>query len=115
MWSLEKYTIYCGLQNQKKGDKMEQINKELKKEGIFMPKISERTKNNLSKIIGTSYENIVDFELDEEIAFIEAKTGKKVVFSKDTRLGRGNPRLATGRIKTMEEVENEIKRVTDAK
>lgn len=92
-----------------------QNKRKLNKEGIFMPKISERTKSNISKNLGTSFERIVNFELDDEIAYVESKTGKKIVFSKNTRLGRGNPHLATGRIKTIEEVDREIKRITHAK
>lgn len=47
-------------------------------EDNFMPKISERTKESLSKNLGISYERIIAFELDEEIAFVESKTGKKI-------------------------------------
>lgn len=44
-------------------------------ENNFMPKISERTKENLSKNLGMSYEQIVNLEFDEEIALMKSKNG----------------------------------------
>lgn len=44
-------------------------------------KISERTKKNIEKNIGLSFEEIVNLDLDDEIEYVEKKTGKKLSFS----------------------------------
>lgn len=51
-------------------------------------KISERTKKNIEKNIGLSFEEIVNLDLDDEIEYVEKKTGKKLSFS-DKKLNGG--------------------------
>lgn len=68
--------------------------------------LSDETKALLEKRLGKTLSEIKRMDLDEEIAFVEGKTGKKLVFSRrvDSRMvSRGNPLLAQGRIITREQ------------
>lgn len=59
----------------------------------------------LEKRLGKSFCEISRMDLDEEISFVEKRTGRKLVFSRkvDSRMmSRGNPLLARGRITTKE-------------
>lgn len=86
----------------------------LKEEENFMPIISERTKNNMCSTIGLNYDEIINLDFDDEIAFVTKKNNKKPVFSNDTdkrKFGRGNPLLSRRKIKTIEEVDCGLKRI----
>ncbi len=68
--------------------------------------LSNETKALLEKRLGKTLSEIKRMDLDEEIAFVEGKTGRKLVFSRkvDSRMvSRGNPLLAQGRIITKEQ------------
>ena len=68
--------------------------------------LSNETKALLEKRLGKTLSEIKRMDLDEEIAFVEGKSGRKLVFSRkvDSRMvGRGNPLLAQGRIITKEQ------------
>lgn len=70
--------------------------------------LTEKTKALLEQRLGKSLSEIRRMDLEEEIAFVEKRTGKKLVFSRkiDSRMiGRGNPLLAQGRITTKEREE----------
>lgn len=81
---------------------------------IYMPKIKTRTKRNIERSIGLPLSQIVDLSIDEEISFIEKKSGKKLVFTKSNdsrRISRGNVLLALGRIMTMSEVNKKLDKI----
>ena len=68
--------------------------------------LTNETKILLEKKLGKSLTEIKQMDLDEEITFVEKKTGKKLHFSRkvDFRMmGRGNPLLAQGRLTTKEQ------------
>lgn len=77
-----------------------------------MYKINERTKRCLEATVGMPYDDIVKLDFEDEMNYVNKKTGKKLRFSgkqHSDRMGRGNPLIATGRIRTMEEVDKRIK------
>lgn len=79
-----------------------------------MPKISERTKKNLERSIGLSYEEIVNLSYDEEIKYIQDKNGKPITFSTtvdNRKRSRGNPLLALNRIRTIEYIDKRISKI----
>ncbi len=68
--------------------------------------LDNETKALLEERFGTSLSELSKMDLDEEIAFVEKRTGKKLVFSQnvDSRmLSRGNPLISKGRITTKEQ------------
>lgn len=81
---------------------------------VYMPKIQETTKRNLSKIVGLDYEEILKMDTVKEIAYVESRIGKPIVFSTRRtrqRVGRGNPLLARRKFRTLEEVEKKLGKV----
>ncbi len=79
-----------------------------------MPVISERTKKSLCSTIGLEFEKVVDLDFDEEIAFVTKKNNIKPVFSKKIdkrKMGRGNPLLAKRRLKSIDDVNEGLKRI----
>jgi hypothetical protein len=83
---------------------------------LFMPNISSRTKENLSKTIGTDLDNVRAFDLDEEIRFIESQNNKKIEYDNETYIAiRGNAHLATNQVTTIAEVRKGLKRIKYAK
>ena len=53
-------------------------------------------------------------DFDEEIFYVERKTGKAVKYSKnrdDRMVGRGNPLIVRRRIATMEDVDKKLKKL----
>ena len=76
--------------------------------------LNSETKALLEKRFGKSLSEIKQMDLDEEISFVEKKTGKKLVFSRkvDSRMmSRGNPLLAQGRITTKEQEDKWFKKL----
>lgn len=69
--------------------------------------LSIKTKEAIKNKIGISVEELIDFSDDQEKKYIEEKFGKIRFQAKidDRRIGRGNPLLAKGKIRTMEEVD----------
>lgn len=64
---------------------------------------SDETKALLEERFGKSLAEISRMNLDEEIAFVEKRTGRKLCFSTDVdprMISRGNPLLAQGRFVT---------------
>lgn len=81
---------------------------------VYMPEIQETTKRNLSKIVGLDYEEILKMDTVKEIAYVESRIGKPIVFSTRRtrqRIGRGNPLLARRKFRTLEEVEKKLGKV----
>jgi len=71
--------------------------------------ISEEAKKVLENSLGLPYEQLCGLDIHEEIAFVEAKKGKRPKFIHDPKkIGRGNPLLALGKITTMEEINKKI-------
>lgn len=82
----------------------------------FMPSISNKTKINLSKTIGTELDKVSSFDLDDEIHFIETQNHRKIEFDSETYIAvRGNPRLATNQVTTIAEIRRGLKRIKHAK
>lgn len=70
--------------------------------------IKEETKRNIESIVGKPLDEIQSMTLDEEIAHVESRTGKKLEFSKDVDwrfVSTGNPLISLGRCRTMEDVD----------
>jgi len=73
--------------------------------------IGKEAQRVLERDIGLTLSQIDALSLSEEIAYVQAKTGKPLTFPEilDTRkIGRGNPLLARGKVTTMEEVNAKI-------
>ena len=66
--------------------------------------LSEKTKKNLSELLGISYEKLINMDDDEIRLDLEKKTGKKVKWPKDAKVD-GLP------IKTMEDVNKGLDRL----
>lgn len=64
-------------------------------------RLSEKTKQLLSNIIGIPYERLLEMDNEEIEAYIEQKTGKKITWPKGAKVD-GLP------IKTMEDVDKQI-------
>ena len=65
--------------------------------------LTKKTEQLLEKRLGKNIKEIRNMSLEDEIAFIEKRTGKRLMFSKkvDKRMmSRGNPLLAQGKITT---------------
>lgn len=76
--------------------------------------LSKETKQSLEKILGKRVEEISEMDFDEEIFYVERKTGKAVKYSKnrdDRMVGRGNPLIVRRRIATMEDVDKKLKKL----
>ena len=76
-----------------------------------MVMIGEEAKTILEKSIGLSLSQVSELSVRDEIAHVEARTGRELTFSKDydpRKIGRGSPLLASKRITTMEEVNAKI-------
>ena len=94
---------------------MSDIDVKREKEDVYMPTISERTKRNIGKTVGMNFDELIKLDLSDEIKFIESKNGKKITYNSKRVCGRGNPRLATGRYRTMEEVDARLKKIKNAR
>lgn len=73
--------------------------------------LKKETQNTLERIIGKSIVEISQMSVDEEIRFVENKTKKPLVFSKniDYRMrGRGSPYIIRRRFCTMADVDKKI-------
>ena len=73
--------------------------------------IGLEAKEKLEQNIGLTLDQIQSMSLDEQIAYVEAKTGKSMGYSYDrnpTKVARGNPALGRGRYKTMNQINNKI-------
>lgn len=73
--------------------------------------LSKETRASLEQILGKKLEEIAKMDFDEEKQFVEAKTKKPLVFSKnvDPRMsGRGNPLLTRRKIITLQDVDKKI-------
>ena len=73
--------------------------------------IGKEAQRVLERDIGLTMSQIYDLDVPDEIAYVQAKTGKPLTFPQilDTRkIGRGNPLLARGKVTTMEEVNAKI-------
>lgn len=79
-----------------------------------MPMISERTKNNICSTIGLNFDELVNLDFEDEIAFVTEKNNRKPVFPTDIdkrKFGRGNPLLSRRRLKTIEDVDKGLKKI----
>ena len=73
--------------------------------------ISEEAKKILEDNIGLSLDQVKELNIHEEMAYVKAKTGKTLTFSKEydpRKIGRGNPLLARKKITTIEEINAKI-------
>lgn len=79
-----------------------------------MPTISTETQKNIGSMVGMDFNELVNLDFDDEIEFVTKKVGKKPIFSKKTdgrKFGRGNPLLSRKMIKTIEDVNEGLKRI----
>lgn len=73
--------------------------------------LRESTKKELEKSIGKTVKELSEMDFDEEIQFIQKKTGRTPIFSrlKDHRMtARGNHNLVERNFMTMDEVDEQI-------
>lgn len=68
--------------------------------------LSDKTKKSLERSIGLSYEKIIKMDVDEEIAYVEKKIGKKLEYPRDKELIRST--FYCNGIRTMDEVNEGI-------
>ena len=76
--------------------------------------LTKKTEQLLEKRLGKNIKEIRNMSLEDEIAFIEKRTGKRLMFSKkvDKRMmSRGNPLLAQGKIPTKRDEEKWFKKL----
>ena len=73
--------------------------------------IGIEARKTLENSIGLSLNQIYELSINDEIAFVETRTGRNLKFSRnhDTRkIGRGNPLLSRRKITTIEEINAKI-------
>lgn len=73
--------------------------------------LTTETRLLLEKALGKSTFELATMDFDQEKAFIEQKTGKKLTFSKKSdrrQTARGNHLLVNKRIVTMDEIDKRI-------
>ena len=73
--------------------------------------LKEETKRNIERTVGLPFEKIQTLTTEEEIAYIENRTGKKLQFpnSIDWRfVTTGEPLITMGRCRTIEEIDRQI-------
>lgn len=78
-----------------------------------MFRMSEEAKLNIERVVGLSVEQINALTLQEEIDWVENRTKKRVMFSKQRRrgiIGRGNPLLARRKICTFADLDKKSKK-----
>lgn len=76
--------------------------------------LTKKTEQLLEKRLGKNIKEIRNMSLEDEIAFIEKRTGKRLMFSKkvDKRMmSRGNSLLAQGKITTKRDEEKWFKKL----
>ena len=79
-----------------------------------MYELKEETKRNIERVVGLPFETIKTLTVEEEIAHVEAKTGKKLKFpaTVDSRLmSSGEPLIAMGRLRTMEDIDKALDKI----
>lgn len=65
-------------------------------------------------MLGKQYEDIVNMDSDDEIAYIQKKNNRKLKFSNlvdKRKVGRGNPLLSRRRVKTIDKVNKGLSRI----
>lgn len=73
--------------------------------------LKKETQNTLERIIGKPIHEVSQMDAREEIRFVESKTNKPLVFSKDIDYrmrGRGSPYIIRRRFCTMADVDKKI-------
>lgn len=76
--------------------------------------LSEETKQALESILGESVEKISEMDFDQEMQYVEQKTGKPIKFSKIAdycMISRGNPLIIRRRIATMEDINKKLEKL----
>lgn len=79
-----------------------------------MYKISRSSQKILETMLGKQYEDIVNMDSDDEIAYIQKKNNRKLKFSNlvdKRKVGRGNPLLSRKRVKTIDKVNKGLSRI----
>lgn len=68
--------------------------------------LKEETKKNIERVVGKPIEEIQEMTLDEEIAYVEQKTGQKISYPKEIdyrRIAYGEPLITRRRLHILEE------------
>ena len=79
-----------------------------------MYELKEETKRNIERVVGLPFETIKTLTVEEKIAHVEARTGKKLKFptTVDSRLmSSGEPLITMGRFRTMEDVDRKLDKI----
>lgn len=79
-------------------------------------KLDEKTKENISACVGVPFEKLAGLSLEEELDLASRRRGgEKIVFSRERRgdrVGRGSPLLVKKKIRTMDDVDKKIGKIT---
>ena len=68
--------------------------------------LKEETKQNIARIVGIPFDQILQLTLDDEIAHVESHTKQKLRFpTTGPLIFTGEPLLTMGRYRTMEDVD----------
>lgn len=79
-----------------------------------MYELSHETKQAISKTVGLPWDTLINMTIDEEIAYIEKKNGKKLGFAMrpyPNRRSTGNPLIDRYRFFTKEDEEKWFKKL----
>ena len=78
-----------------------------------MYELKEETKRNIERVVGLPFETIKTLTVEEEIAHVEVKTGKKLKFptTADRLMSSGEPLITMGRFRTMEDVDRKLDKI----
>lgn len=77
-----------------------------------MYELNDETKASLENITGLDIKSLQNIEFEDELAYVENVIKKPLSFKKyDIQTLCGNPLIALGRFKTIEEVNNRLKRI----
>lgn len=80
--------------------------------------LKEETKKHIERTVGKSIEEIQAMTLDEEIAYIEEKIGKKLEYPKRVdhrRVAYGNTLITKRRLRTLGEADEYIRKSLERK
>lgn len=79
-----------------------------------MYQISNTSQRILEKMLGLSYQEIIDMDYEEEISYIQKKNHRKLIFSNQPNRRKcryGNYLLAKGRIRTIDQAEKDLSKI----
>ena len=75
--------------------------------------ISEKTRQNIERVVGISVDDLLNMDTEEQRSWIEKRNKEKLTFSKRRRygiIGRGNPLIARRKLRTAKDLEHKSKK-----